>query len=1156
MNFHSENIKELRERLGWTQQQLADELGVNRNTINRWEMGKRSPGQSMRSKLDDLVNGINFDTKDDTTKIDTSQEIDTRMVSNENDTSGFDTKIDTKSETGIKTDDEMVSNGIKNSDIDTKIDTRMVSNENDTSGFDTKIDTKSETGIKTDDEMVSNGIKNSDIDTKIDTRMVSNENDTSDFDTSDFDTSDFDTKNGIKPDDEKENVSKNDTKNVSSQDVSSNPSVVNQEASTPDSNVTDENVTGKSDTHDQNVTGKNENVTSDSDRVTGDRPSKFAPNYVTSVLELLHGDSDGIIEVRIFPNERYLKINGHREYVGKTVSGYYTDLTKIAQDVKAFDGKGNIYFTLNPVNPDLLARAANRLKYSVETTTKDNDILSDRWLPIDIDPVRPKDVSSTDEELKLALKTQAEIVTWLDKFSIPTITGMSGNGAHILIPLIGYPNTQETRQAKEQFIHFLSLKFSDDKVSVDSTVFNMARIWKLYGTLAVKGDNIPERPHRRAWLSIPEQMPEPIDLYAMLPDILPACDALHDAFYQEESEPSAEGEQRARTAVKRERPKSQVSISDQTGVPITSGADDHSAGDRRFFTVDNPAVSNFPELIEKAKNAKNGAKFTALWEGLTDGYDSQSEADLALCCLLAFWTGGDRDRIDRLFRQSGLYREDKWGGREDYRERTINAALEQTTEFYDPSIKAVTGRFLSSDNHSARSLPHGRGKNTAQEVNLFEKKKTKEDFSPYFKKDTFIPKLLADDILSDNRFINVKGLLYRYENGVYRDDGEQFIAAESQNKLGNESRQNRISETVYYIKVDSYTEPERVNPTDKGHLINLQNGLYDWIEGKLLPHDPKHLSTIRIPIEYNPEATCPTVDYFLESTLPKDCIPIAEELFGYVLIPYVRFEKAFMFTGNGANGKSTFLTLLEKFVGSDNVSKIPLQELDEHRFKRADLFGKLVNLFADLDARDVQSSTYFKTIVSGDSIDAERKHQDPFFFRPFARLAFSANEIPRSPDNSYAYFRRWVIVPFPHRFEGRDADKSLADKMIEPKELSGLLNHALKGLNRLFEQEEFSASTTIKASLEDYKKQNDTVAAFVNDCCIFDSNVEVERGELYTAYSQYCEDEGYKAISRHACYGRIRAYSQVAEKGDGKKRYFTGIVSAGVAVSNFPQKQS
>jgi len=113
-------------------------------------------------------------------------------------------------------------------------------------------------------------------------------------------------------------------------------------------------------------------------------------------------------------------------------------------------------------------------------------------------------------------------------------------------------------------------------------------------------------------------------------------------------------------------------MDDQTGVPITSGADDHSAG---------VAVSNFPELIEKAKNAKNGATFTALWSGDTSFYASQSEADLALCSLLAFWTGGDYDHVDRLFRQSGLYRE-KWE-REDYRSQTIHKALSNTTEFYE-----------------------------------------------------------------------------------------------------------------------------------------------------------------------------------------------------------------------------------------------------------------------------------------------------------------------------------------------------------------------------------------------------------------------------------------------------------------------------------------
>jgi DNA primase catalytic core len=172
MNWNAENIKKLREQLGWTQIKLAEKLGVNRNTINRWEIGKRSPGKLMRSKLDDLVSGIK-NNNDTSQEIDTSG-FDTKVVSNESDTSDFDTSFDTKLENGIKTEDEMVSNGIKNSDIDTSFDTKLengiktdgemvsngIKNESD-------FDTRNENGIKTDDEVVSNGIKNDiDFDTK------------------------------------------------------------------------------------------------------------------------------------------------------------------------------------------------------------------------------------------------------------------------------------------------------------------------------------------------------------------------------------------------------------------------------------------------------------------------------------------------------------------------------------------------------------------------------------------------------------------------------------------------------------------------------------------------------------------------------------------------------------------------------------------------------------------------------------------------------------------------------------------------------------------------------------------------------------------------------------------------------------------------------
>ncbi len=409
---------------------------------------------------------------------------------------------------------------------------------------------------------------------------------------------------------------------------------------------------------------------------------------------------------------------------------------------------------------------------------------------------------------------------------------------------------------------------------------------------------------------------------------------------------------------------------------------------------------------------------------------------------------------------------------------------------------------------------------------------------PYFKGKAFIPKLLADEIMRDNRFIHVGGQLYHYEDGVYRQGGEKFVEIESQKRLGEGTYQRRIVEVIYYIQIASYIDSSLLN-SDKD-IINLKNGLFNWKENKLYPHDPDYLSTIQIPVVYSPEAKCPAVDYFLLTTLPPDCIYLAEELFGYCLIPDTKFEKAFMLTGSGANGKSCFLNLLEAFVGS--VVKIPLQELSDNRFKRADIFGKLVNLFADLDARALESSSYFKTIVSGDMIDCERKHQDPFYFRPFAKLIFSANELPRSRDNSFAYFRRWCIIQFPHQFTGDSADRELISKLTTLDELSGLLNRALNGLKRLYRDGHFSENRTTESALEDYEKQNDNVVSFVSDCCEIIQGTRIERTELYAAYEEYCRSEGFNPTSRQKCYKRIRSYQQVGEvMGSMGIHYFTGI---------------
>ena len=184
-----------------------------------------------------------------------------------------------------------------------------------------------------------------------------------------------------------------------------------------------------------------------------------------------------------------------------TISGYFNDFNKLAQEAAKLSGKvPAVYVTLNPVNPDLLARSANRIKAYARETTADKDILRRRWLPLDFDPVRPAGISSTDAEHEAALTRAREVREWLRGQGWPEpILADSGNGAHLLYR-IDLPNDEDAARLVKGCIEAIAFKFADERINVDLTPFNAARIWKLYGTLCCKGDNLPERPHRLARL--------------------------------------------------------------------------------------------------------------------------------------------------------------------------------------------------------------------------------------------------------------------------------------------------------------------------------------------------------------------------------------------------------------------------------------------------------------------------------------------------------------------------------------------------------------------------------------------------------------------------------------------------------------------------------
>lgn len=191
-----------------------------------------------------------------------------------------------------------------------------------------------------------------------------------------------------------------------------------------------------------------------------------------------------------------------------TMCGYFDNFELLAKNAAALSGKAaGVYVTLNPVRPELLARAQNRVIAYAKHTTTDADIIFRRWLLIDFDSVRPAGISSTETEHLAALKRSAECCIWLANQGWPEpVACDSGNGAHLLYR-IDLPNDAQCRELVKRCLEALALEFSDAVVSVDTTIYNAARICKVYGTLAAKGESTTNRPHRFARiLEFPSQL--------------------------------------------------------------------------------------------------------------------------------------------------------------------------------------------------------------------------------------------------------------------------------------------------------------------------------------------------------------------------------------------------------------------------------------------------------------------------------------------------------------------------------------------------------------------------------------------------------------------------------------------------------------------------
>lgn len=407
----------------------------------------------------------------------------------------------------------------------------------------------------------------------------------------------------------------------------------------------------------------------------------------------------------------------------------------------------------------------------------------------------------------------------------------------------------------------------------------------------------------------------------------------------------------------------------------------------------------------------------------------------------------------------------------------------------------------------------------------------------------FVPGLLADHLAKNVDAFHGAGSFFRYENGVYLGSEDLWASAKVREFMFPQyATMQAINDTVgqWRIQIQKPVAEINCNP----YMINLKNGLYNVLEDSFQPHTPAYISTVQMGASYEPGAECPQFMAFLQNIVHEAEIPLIQEIFGYLLIPVNKAQKSFVLVGAPNAGKSTLLSVAQEILlGADNVSNIPWQSLGD-RFNKAELFGKLANIFADLPSRSIDDNGMFKALTGEDYITAERKNKDPFTFRPYARLLFSCNEIPRNyGDRSDGFYRRLIIIRFDHPVPKSKRDPNLRERFLA--ERNGILMWAMEGLKRLIASGYvFTETEATREELRRYKVESNSALLFVDECCVLDAEAEYPREELFQYYRDYCNKNGLKAMSQASFNKDVESASTtITRKTDrlGKRRVWRGL---------------
>lgn len=528
------------------------------------------------------------------------------------------------------------------------------------------------------------------------------------------------------------------------------------------------------------------------------------------------------------------------------------------------------------------------------------------------------------------------------------------------------------------------------------------------------------------------------------------------------------------------------------------------------------------ETIKKMFASSSGVKIKHLMDGIFD-YKSQSEADIALCNYLAFWTNKDPEKMDAIFRQSKLMR-DKWDkkdGATTYGQRTINKAIADTIETFnssrDTTAKNVYG--FNQDNKTIKQVKNvlrSEGLEQRQlikEQNIADGHPNKKVILNFRRVTSILEQHIIWAVVGNNSDDWQKSALYFYnpESGIYEKNN--LLIDELINTVEPQITERNIKEVKSKLKI----EGKRKLLTNAPNLYVLGNGIFDAKQHKLLDYSPKFVFTSKIAVNYNPHAQEPKFDNWSFNKWinedigqgKKDKIKLIWQTFKAVINSNYSYHSAVFLLddANGSAGKGTFEQLLENIAGENNYASIKLNEFEKDAVL-ATIVNKPLVIGDDNDPKKpIDSSERFKSSATGDSIVINDKYEKAYSYKPTCLIVQSLNGLPKFKDNSDATYRRIRVIKFNKHYTENASNRKVKDEYIFNKEL-------LEWIVKKAIDVKIDGVMTTTAESDTILKENqidsDPFLQFVNDVIVITEKGYRFQDTTYQAYRTWFKNTGHE----------------------------------------------